>query len=455
MSVDESELRAEVLAWRENAKAWFAQEGREVAIVVPSFRDSHLLKPLFAGLTAVTPAGKYRVVVTDDASDDAGHTAYLTKLETELLSLTVLRNRQNGGFASNVNRALRTLPDDIDVVLMNSDVVPFDGWLAALQYSLHLEPADLIAPKLLYPDGTIQFCGGMRHAQHSTSFDHRLRFRAEYFPAATVRIPTLYATGAVLYIPAATRARLGPLDTGYTWAHDDVDYAVQCWAGGGRVAIEPRAVLMHHENATIGRASPDPRIAASHRWFWEKNGAFFDRKVRASDGRLRVILVTHEIGAQLDLSSLRDTIEALSADGFSCEIWNLGGAVHFLDRDIASRGFTDAGRLAEALAVEDALKICADWQVAQTVWLGSVQRGMPVYWARRTVAGRDAVEDAQIQASYLPEFSIIAPDQPSAGAISAAGYTASVIVADDSALLGALKEIAAKPDFGFRQPQPA
>jgi GT2 family glycosyltransferase len=448
MPPETSELRAGVLAWREQAKAWFAQDGRGVVIVIPSYRDSHLLEALFAGLTATTPSGKYRVIVTDDASNDPVHAAYLDRIERELAFVQVLRNATNGGFAQNVNRALRLVPADADLVLMNSDVVPLDGWLEALQYSLHLEPADLIGPKMLFADGTIQYCGGTTSIPGSRSFAHRYREKPEFFPAAIVRVPALYATGAVLYIPAGTRTWLGNLDERFTWGHDDVDYAIRCWTAGGRVAVEPRSVVVHHESATIGRQPGDPRIAASAERFWEKHAAFFERRVRGETGRVRLIFVAGAFTTQVPYGPLGDRIEFLAENGFDCELWSLGGAVHFIDRDIRSRGFPDRESLRLALGGEDAIKICLDWTVAPIVWLGSVLTGLPVFWARSAPRGPTAIEDAQIRASYLSEFTIITDELPVAQTIFGAGFEWPVVGPDDDSFAHILQRLAERPVYG-------
>lgn len=448
MTSADSELRTHVLEWREAAKSWFAQHGRAVTIVVPSYRDSHLLAAMLEGLQASTPAGTYRLIVTDDASNDPRHAAYLDTMESNLDVVTVVRSSENGGFAKNVNRALRVVPDDADVVLMNSDVVPLDGWLAALQYSLHLAPADLVAPKMLFPDGTVQFCGGTPSAPGSRSFTHRYRHRPEYFPPATVRSPTFYATGAVLYIPAATRALLGNMDENFPWGHEDVDYSLRCHLAGGSVVVEPKSVVVHHESETIGKGSTDPRIEQSVRFFWKKHGRFFERNVRGIDGRIRIVFVTAAIGAQGRLRDFVDRLDALLGAGFDCQVWNVGGPPHFVDRNVQVRGYTEIGDLTSALGAEDAIKVCVGLQVAEAVWVSSLRNGLPVLWAREAPHGHTGLENARIEASYLPDFTIIADEQQTAKKIHDAAFERPVVAKDHADFAEILRRLAETSIYG-------
>ena len=80
-----------------------------------------------------------RIVVVDDATDDPILVAALDALAADG-RITLLRNAQNQGFVASVNRAIALHPTH-DVVLLNSDTLVFDDWLARLRAAAYSGPA--------------------------------------------------------------------------------------------------------------------------------------------------------------------------------------------------------------------------------------------------------------------------------------------------------------------------
>lgn len=100
-----------------------------VVIIIPVYRGRR--ETLDCIEAAIATAGDARVVVVDDATDDAVLAAALDEFEADG-RIGLLRNPVNLGFVGSVNRALarhRTR----DAVLLNSDAVVFGDWLTRLQ----------------------------------------------------------------------------------------------------------------------------------------------------------------------------------------------------------------------------------------------------------------------------------------------------------------------------------
>ena len=94
----------------------------------------------------------------------------------------MVEGERNAGFAANLNRALRAAGDELDVVVLNSDVIARRHWLATLQYcSREADYVGIVGAKLLYPDGRIQFAGTVRNLGARQWFDHRFRFKPANF----------------------------------------------------------------------------------------------------------------------------------------------------------------------------------------------------------------------------------------------------------------------------------
>jgi GT2 family glycosyltransferase len=107
-----------------------SQNQRLTDVIIPVYRGrEESLACIDAVLATVDNTA--RVIVVDDASDDAELAAALDALAANG-RVTLLRNAQNQGFVASVNRAMG-LHETHDVVLLNSDTLVFDDWLARLR----------------------------------------------------------------------------------------------------------------------------------------------------------------------------------------------------------------------------------------------------------------------------------------------------------------------------------
>ncbi|HTR72130.1 MAG TPA: glycosyltransferase, partial [Solirubrobacteraceae bacterium] len=157
-----------------SALAWYAEHGRPVTIVIPSFRDADRVAALAASISKTVPPGLARVIVADDCSGPE-HLAALRQIDG---IDEIVAGESNAGFAANVNRGLEAADPGLDVVVLNSDTEARPGWLACLQYAADQEPdIGIVGARLLYPDDRIQFAGTARNLGALEWFDHRYRFK--------------------------------------------------------------------------------------------------------------------------------------------------------------------------------------------------------------------------------------------------------------------------------------
>ncbi|MGH2865050.1 MAG: glycosyltransferase family 2 protein, partial [Solirubrobacteraceae bacterium] len=257
-----------------SAVAWYAQRGRPVDIVIPSYRDAQRVRTLVRSIRKTTRAGMARVIVADDCSGVES----LAELHAIEGIDAVIAGERNAGFAANVNRGLRATDSERDVVVLNSDVEALPSWLECLQYATDRhEYAGIVGAQLQYPDGRIQFGGTVRNRDQPEWFDHRYRFKPSDWGPAGRASPALAVTGACMYVRRALIERVGLLDERYGMAYEDVDWCLRAWQEGFKVVYYPAAVLVHHESATRGR-NVGERELASQLIFWERWGDFFEER---------------------------------------------------------------------------------------------------------------------------------------------------------------------------------
>ena len=107
-----------------------AERAAAIDVVIPVYNAPADLERCVESVLAHT-AGRYRLVLIDDASPDPAIRACFSELATRALPhLVLLRNDENLGFIGASNRGMRL--SRADVVLLNSDTVVTAGWLDAL-----------------------------------------------------------------------------------------------------------------------------------------------------------------------------------------------------------------------------------------------------------------------------------------------------------------------------------
>ena len=265
----------------------------------------------------------------------------------------------------------------------------------------------IVGPKLLYPDGSIQFAGTVRNRDAPEWFDHRYRFKPEDWGPAAIAGPVLAVTGACMYLRRELLEQVGLLDEDYPMAYEDVDWCLRSWQAGLRVLYFPAATLIHHESVTRGTDVGERERASQHR-FWDRWGEFFDaRDVRTPEGRLRVAYVTEDTGVGGGHRDVFEHLNRLLDRGHEVSLYTLGEAPDWFDLRAPVHSFEFYDELVDELAQLDAIKVATWWNTAAPVWRASVLRGIPVYFVQ-DIETSYYPDDEQVRHavidSYRPEF---------------------------------------------------
>ncbi|MFT4135078.1 glycosyltransferase family 2 protein [Microbacterium sp.] len=397
-------LNTRGVAANADMRRWVAAHGRPVSIVIPSYNDLPLLVEALASIEETCTAIEYEVIIVDDFIDPAV-SAQLKELENDRVSV-ILKERRLG-FAGTVNVGMTRAAHDI--VLLNSDIVAKPGWIEALQYSAYaLDPRiGMVSPKLVYPDGRIQY-GGTYYARILAPqwFGHLHVGAPATKPTANVAGYNRSISGACVYITRDAYERVGLLDDEFWLGFEDVDYGLRAWERGVRCFYQPAAMLVHHESASRGY-SQGQRELASMRRFWRRwETGFLARRVPA-DAPVDVLVGT----ASAPL--WRDYVNALAA---SLRAGGREVRLHELSGDAVDEAVVDE------VSGRRGIVVACDWSVAETAWLAALGGGLPVYLLPAVESiGFPAQPDLQsrIVAGYRPEFDYIAPNRWTAAQLQA------------------------------------
>lgn len=217
-----------------------------VSVVIPAYNHLDHTAACLASIAAASVTTPYEVIVVDDASaDDTADRL------PEVDGLRFLRNEENQGFIRTCNRGAEAARGEF-VLFLNNDTQVGDGWLDALLDTFGTRPdAGLVGAKLVYPDGTLQECGGMVFRDGSGwnygRGDDPDRPEYQYLREVD------YCSGACITLRRDLFDRLGGFDTHYAPAYyEDTDLAFKVREAGLKVYVQPRATITHFEGVSSG-----------------------------------------------------------------------------------------------------------------------------------------------------------------------------------------------------------
>ena len=193
--------------------------------------------------------GDLALIVVDNASDDGS----AALLRAALPDVTVVETSENLGFAGGVNLGLEIAIErgSAAACLLNSDAEPEPGCFDAMGNVLIADSrcGAVGATILRSRDGSVEALGGGRLNRLLGTQKERL------LPAQRLD----YVTGTCLTLRLAALAEVGPLDTRFFMYWEDVDVSTRLRAAGWALGAATDAVVRHHGQGTVGKASPSAR----------------------------------------------------------------------------------------------------------------------------------------------------------------------------------------------------
>ncbi|MGZ7180477.1 MAG: glycosyltransferase family 2 protein [Halobacteriota archaeon] len=250
-----------------------------VSIIIPTYNGKKIIEICLASLFQRTeyPRDRVRVLVVDDGSTD-GTDDYLRQKyggKADLVSL-----KENVGFIRAINLGMKycleRAPDYI--VLLNNDTrIIQDDWLMKLIETAESygDKMGLICPKLIFPNGQIQWSGRPRETR--TFFLILQTITARYNPgfgaasdrgdAEEVVLEVNTVTGACMLIKSNLIKAIGMFDTALVPAfQEDVEYSFRSWRAGYKVLFRPDVRVVHNERSSYESRNSE---AARNRKYWQ------------------------------------------------------------------------------------------------------------------------------------------------------------------------------------------
>jgi GT2 family glycosyltransferase len=243
----------------------------DLSITICSWNTLADLRACLQSLRQAKDEARFEVVVVDNNSEDGSP----DMVEAEFPEFRLLRQSKNLGFTGGHNLALAERKG-FHAALLNSDTVVHPGAIRDLAQAMKDHPDwGIIGPKLLNPDGSLQyscrtwpnpFAAAFRNTLLGRLFPKNKLTRSylmEDWDHATTR-EVDWVSGAALFIRGETLEQIGGLDPEFFMFCEDVDLCKRTWKAGQKVVYLPSAVITH----AIGRSTdkaPNRMIGRFHR----------------------------------------------------------------------------------------------------------------------------------------------------------------------------------------------
>jgi GT2 family glycosyltransferase/glycosyltransferase involved in cell wall biosynthesis len=240
-----------------------------ISIVIPVYNKFNLTYNCVKSIVANGAEIPFEIIIVDDCSRDETIFAEFAFGR----GIRLVRNATNSGFIRTCNRGFESARGEY-VVFLNNDTEVKARWLDELYETMQRDPKiGVVGSKLLYPDGTLQECGGIvwrlgdgwNWGRGQPAGDPRFCYMRD----------ADYVSGAALMIKASLFAELGKFDEHYLPAYyEDTDLCFRARQLGYRVAIQPASEVIHFEGASAGTSLTGTGMkrfqAINHRKFFER-----------------------------------------------------------------------------------------------------------------------------------------------------------------------------------------
>ncbi|MDQ8181321.1 glycosyltransferase [Pelagicoccus sp. SDUM812005] len=274
-----------------------------VSIVIPVHNHVGYLLTCLRSIERTANRTSYEIIVIDDHSD-ARNAHELDQIE----GIRLIRNYENLGFLRSCNRAALNARGQF-IVFLNSDTEVTDHWLDELLDTFHrFDKVGIVGSKLIYPDGTLQECGGIIWSNGTGCNYGRGEDRNNQEYGYTREVD--YVSGASLLIERELFVECGLFDYRFAPAYyEDTDLAFKVRELGRKVLVEPKSIVIHHEglsngtdeNAGVKRYQEVNRKVFVEKWKKVLNaehlapGADFIRARDRSLSKKRILVIDHYV----------------------------------------------------------------------------------------------------------------------------------------------------------------
>lgn len=241
----------------------------DLSVIIVNWNTASMTLECLESLYANTAACRVEVIVVDNGSQDGS----ADRIIQTFPNVTLIRNRDNRGFAAASNQGIETAQGGY-LLLLNSDTIVCDGVLERLIACLDDHPeVGIVGPRLVDGEGRLQLSARKFPTLRSALFEalhlHMLFPRSRVFGDQLLswwdhraERSVDFVEGSSLLVRRVVVDQIGLLDTGYFMYSEDVDWCWRARRAGWTVAYLPEASIIHLGGGSGYRRSPKLALEA-------------------------------------------------------------------------------------------------------------------------------------------------------------------------------------------------
>ncbi|MBI2484560.1 glycosyltransferase family 2 protein [Candidatus Uhrbacteria bacterium] len=225
----------------------------DATIQIVHYHSLGLLRETLRSLRRAVPRLTYEVIVVDNNPRQRLPASFAE----EFPEARVLAASRHLGFGGGHNFASKKANGDF-LIILNPDIMVVQGSLEELlKYAKSHPEAGLVAPRLHFPNGHIQYsCFRFRHTGLKllgrTPFANlpwvkkRMDFHRMLDVSHDETMSVDWVLGACLCVPRDLWNRLGGFDERFLLYFEEVDFCRRVWHMGRHVVYHPLSVMLHY-----------------------------------------------------------------------------------------------------------------------------------------------------------------------------------------------------------------
>jgi GT2 family glycosyltransferase len=216
----------------------------EISIVIVSYNVSDLLKSCLLSINKYT-SNKAEIIVVDNNSSDNT----IEVLKKEFPNIILIENKENLGFPKANNQAFKIAKGKY-IIMLNPDTELIDDAFKKLITQLETTSIDIIAPKLLNTDLSLQDSVWRNPTIGSflaETFHMKFLCKKKYYQDKDKSQPfeAESFSGAAILFKREVLDRIGLLDEKLFWI-EDIDFCYRAKKAGLKLLYYPNAEIIHH-----------------------------------------------------------------------------------------------------------------------------------------------------------------------------------------------------------------
>lgn len=239
------------------------------SIIIPNYNGQDFLESCIASILS-QDFSDYEIILVDNASVDQS----VELVRTRFPSVRIVGNKENRGYAGGCNDGIANSSGEY-CLFLNTDTILEHTFLSYVHTAILAKPEyGMYAPKILYPDGTLQAAGSSASLSGS-SWERGRGTKKD--PAYDIPCEVFGPYGAAAIFSRELLTITGGFDDDFFLFVEETDLTFRGRLAGYRCWYMPEAVVTHYHGGTAGRSS-DMALYYLHRnviWYVIKDFPLF------------------------------------------------------------------------------------------------------------------------------------------------------------------------------------